>query len=828
MTLPEYIQSFEDYFWEWEDAGEVITIPDSITIAYTAQITELLSKSAIHGFPPFGSVILFFIAVNPQSNSGIESVRDILKRHLSTDVGDVIKFLKVIASLPKEFKSGDNLHRLFVTLFDNCHNRTSQKDAMSFLESLRKSVDVHQIQNPIAFRRTVLSKDLRTIALLNRRFDSPKKIIEEITTLIEVDLHLEEGVLKTGDDYLETMMEDSRTLSVAQLVKYIWAGLNIPFEMNLPSNQPLGGVANLTNKGDFDKMLLSEFAHDDLVFMSRLVNGESLFFSREVPPQDNKKQRVILIDNSLKNWGNIKSIAYSVMVAIAKNEKSDYECKAFAIGEDAQEVLFDTAEQLIEGMSRLGRTLDASTGFCDYLDKHHEKNAELFFISGMESIQTQGMQRLIGDYGNDINYWVHPTAAGELALYQQRKSGMKHIRTIQIPLERLWVPIKRKSGILPQIEVHNKLPLLVPNPSGVLRLAYTWDGFIYKITKRKAVFRILETDYDKGSLGWEFLGCGYSVYKGEFAVGRFENGREVLLNYNDSKRTCILVDLNSSEKLAEIPLNLSPPFKSNFFFYDNSFFYKKGIETLKIGTDGIASDAQESFDASPKMHELYLDKLESVSRRVRTGLSLFRNVKELYINDTGHLVFNIHKLYLNSGNVIKLDPTADRRKVVEAKQKENQTFVFPDSSHIQVHPSGVFILTSSDKRIPPIFVPSLLDRALGVSNGECFAGNTFYHRKSGVQVQLTRGGSSPLGLVKAVKDCFGLGLKHAKEVVDGAPKVIGFYDHQKAEAFKVMAEDLNAQVDFIEESSETPIMDNVEFYKSTIQLFVEQILAHGN
>ena len=44
--------------------------------------------------------------------------------------------------------------------------------------------------------------------------------------------------------------------------------------------------------------------------------------------------------------------------------------------------------------------------------------------------------------------------------------------------------------------------------------------------------------------------------------------------------------------------------------------------------------------------------------------------------------------------------------------------------------------------------------------------------KTEFDVELTSAGSSKIKVVKAVKEATGLGLKDAKELVDGAPKVI--------------------------------------------------------
>ena len=61
--------------------------------------------------------------------------------------------------------------------------------------------------------------------------------------------------------------------------------------------------------------------------------------------------------------------------------------------------------------------------------------------------------------------------------------------------------------------------------------------------------------------------------------------------------------------------------------------------------------------------------------------------------------------------------------------------------------------------------------------------------KTEFDVELTEVGANKVKVIKAVKDATGLGLKEAKEVVDGAPKVI------KEQADKASAEDAKAKLE---------------------------------
>ncbi|MDW3977477.1 50S ribosomal protein L7/L12 [Staphylococcus saprophyticus] len=68
--------------------------------------------------------------------------------------------------------------------------------------------------------------------------------------------------------------------------------------------------------------------------------------------------------------------------------------------------------------------------------------------------------------------------------------------------------------------------------------------------------------------------------------------------------------------------------------------------------------------------------------------------------------------------------------------------------------------------------------------------------KTDFDVELTSAGSSKIKVVKAVKEATGLGLKDAKELVDGAPKVIKeALPKEEAEKLKEALEEVGATVE---------------------------------
>ncbi|SEA03049.1 LSU ribosomal protein L12P [Arachidicoccus rhizosphaerae] len=76
--------------------------------------------------------------------------------------------------------------------------------------------------------------------------------------------------------------------------------------------------------------------------------------------------------------------------------------------------------------------------------------------------------------------------------------------------------------------------------------------------------------------------------------------------------------------------------------------------------------------------------------------------------------------------------------------------------------------------------------AVVVSGGG--AGEAAAEEKTAFDVVLVSGGASKLGVVKVVKEITGLGLKEAKEIVDGAPKAV------KEGVSKAEADDIAAKL----------------------------------
>ena len=100
-------------------------------------------------------------------------------------------------------------------------------------------------------------------------------------------------------------------------------------------------------------------------------------------------------------------------------------------------------------------------------------------------------------------------------------------------------------------------------------------------------------------------------------------------------------------------------------------------------------------------------------------------------------------------------------------------------------------ILKNDYGIEPAAAAAAAPAAAGGAGGGDAA-----EEKSEFDVVLTAAGGSKLAVVKLVKELTGLGLKDAKELVDGAPKTIKeAVTKDEAEGFKKSLEEAGAEVE---------------------------------
>lgn len=728
MEQLEYYKGYDQYFWRWEEQGEVLAIPDAETIAYKAYVGDLLIKLAPQGLPPFGSLLLAILATNPNGEGSVNNVFALMNERLADSnstrepLNSAIGFLKMLSGLPRKYKEGNLRQLLFQTLFQDSHNILSADKSHTIAVQFNKEEQASGWDKPESrFSANVYNTDFKTISLLYRKYPDINSIIQRLADIpvIEEEVILEKAdeTLVTEKDFLQQLTENTQTFHVASLVKSLWSGLNIPHHNLLPSQQTVGGVSDLTNKGQFDRLLISEYANDDTVLLSRLANNEALYINREIPPENNDLQRIILIDVSIKNWGTPKTIAHSIALAIASHPKTDIHCSVFAVGEHCYPLQIHSVDALIMSLLVMDPCLDASIGLAEFFKDYKFKNCQIFYIASVENFRQPAIHKVISEHYNSFNYWIHTDDEGCIDVYKRQQNSKKHVQHLSLPLNVLWkkppLPVQAKGEPSGTIEI---APLLYPLPLNPRKKIVTLDKKIFLVTAEKDL--MTPGGNNKGGF---ILYRDLPSHRHNIEIGCIGKSHYQVCSFDLASKEITIIDLATKERKAMVLTNEYAR-NSSFIFYEGEF-YKDSQTSFQLTSDGI--NVQQHYLDIVALAKTKEDLIQQLHYSVTSG-SILKNVTTVFINNSGNLVLNKHRFSLTSSRVFKFEISDSMDVQVEGKESGDGEFCFPDGSMVTIDRAGMIILQSSDLSLDIIYIPSVLGISLGIGTRSHFSGNEYF------------------------------------------------------------------------------------------------------
>lgn len=763
MELEAYFQSYEGYFWEWttdEDVPDpsgyhennLISIPNVGAIAYRPYVIEVLKELKDQGFPPFGALLLVLYALQ-DGYLNMDGVFYYLKKHSESfgtekkdDIEPAMRFLKNLNSLGSSVKKGQNKMVLLKTIFKNTHNILSAGNSELIIKVFDKrpyKISGAAEKKPLIF--SVVNNDIKVLALLQNTFPTIEAIIESLKSVVDIagledEVVQEETTVENGKDFIQELTEDPKTFQVGSLIKRIWSGLKIPMRHLSPGEQPIGGISDMTNKGDFNRMLLSEFANEDEVFMNRVANHEALYIQREVPPEENIFERIILIDTSLKNWGTPKVLAFASAIAVIKHPKAHSECKIFALGQNTVPISLNTTDEVIDHLNQVSLVLEVSQALEKFFNEEHtEKELEVFFITNQENLEHQKLQKVIHENRDRLKFLVTTSSNGELNFYKHHKGTRKHVQKMVLPLKELWAnPPKQKQGHAGygngiKVLVPQNYPLLFPTPKDRMK-TFLYEGEFYILSNKKQLLKTYLSDnyynrniYQNTSIqrGCEVVLEDISVKPGgQFALTKNKSGDYILAQYRPARKILSKLNLVTKE-YSELNLtgqNIPPGYR--LLYFNKSFYLHEEHApfVFKAGTEGNISIEQVRND-----DEIYRNDVKNeaeINRLKDRGIKILSNFTRIGINAADELVVSKWALTKHDENAYSFDKNTEEITVWSAQHKNK--FTFGDGSEVITDSCGMMTFVSSNKNIPAFYVPSTHYGYLALATEKEFGGSEYY------------------------------------------------------------------------------------------------------
>jgi len=667
MHFYNYFRTYDDYFWEWDVSTHnqvsscIACIKDGKSIVYLEQIIDAVKVLSEDGIPPFGALLLVLIASNNNVTSeDLEQINEIISKKSEQETSptfhDVFAFLQLIQQLPKEYKTKPKLDVLLQAIFYKSHNRLSGKKAIIIINKYTsEQYSLDDLQKKEKLNNHVLYNDFRALSIIAEKFKNTNDIINAMANVpsIEEDITVfEESLNDEEAEFIQQLINTNQTFEIGSLVKRIWSGLKIPMHNSIPSGQPLGGVSDITNKGDFDRLLISEFANDDTVFLSRLTNSEALYIEREAPPETNKKNYVFLIDVSLKNWGTPKIISYAAAIGIHTHQKATAAHEAYAIGDTFQKIDLNTVSEVIDAKAMVSGSLHFSTGMGQFFEEFKEEgDTEVFLISSEEAIQNNKNQAIVQEYFEDINYTITTNLNGDINFYKHQNKKRKHLQYLNLPYDDLWSKHKRNTpktakAVFNNDDLNSEYPLLYPlKKSEAVFLSFVTEMYVLQ---NNNLYSFTSSNTEKGlQLIYEnipFKGCNnYTIVK--------NTKNELLLFGHSSEDNMLnLLELNSTAHSTKKILNKRIQ-NARFFNNANQVYLKGGNIILNVKHD-LKTDTEIKTDTLHQKEQIHFDKVSTLRSNLKSNnYNVLSKLEFVDIREKKHLCLN--SFALSHGKILK-------------------------------------------------------------------------------------------------------------------------------------------------------------------------------
>lgn len=500
-----YFSAPPDHFWEWEcefgGAGHeaIVWHDDPVTVVLRQELNGLLKALAPDGLPPLGSILLVLDAAQRADDAARMHGR-IRKAALRFIGGDALpagvqsmwpvvgRGLKQIRELPEDLRlGGPARQRLLQVVFEDSSVRLpaplSGEVVAQFLET--PSLEILQQPTPGLNGIARLLRDLSVLEKIFREW--PELGLEQrlrtgvdATVSTQLDLPLDEPdphvLPDVPADLLDALEQEGGELAqVAGLVRRLAAILHVPKPVARQEELPVGGVSDISNRGDPSRLLMTELAWDDMTFAVRLAQGEALYTRRESPPSEPPPRRLVLLDTGIFMWGKPRLFGLGAALALLRQKGAESTGGQVLVLADGTFIptALDTVEQVREQLARLeplphvGRPL---TTLLQEAPQFFSADTEVFVITSPPGLGP--VTRLVEWQELACRVPLHSLLVdrgGGMALERHSLAGSRLLSQARIDLDELLegggaVALTSGAGLLPQFYRQRPWPLYHPSP----------------------------------------------------------------------------------------------------------------------------------------------------------------------------------------------------------------------------------------------------------------------------------------------------------------------------------------------------------------------------
>jgi hypothetical protein len=485
INTSHYFIPPENYFWHWSKDGSAFDWSHGQTLAFTKEVLAILETLADQGgIPPLGTLLLIHSAASGNTKQ-FEKARDqMIKENAEafssaeskTLIAASTHSLSKIAQLPEELRFGTRAKvKLCLALFNRTTWSHTEEKAQLLIEDFRSQLPTLWIDQepPISFQQRLL-RDTSALIKVTAGLDS-EGLENLIRTGIEPPEIADPEFVEFEDDsedhrnLIERLADSGPELSaLASIARQVIGLIALPLPATKTNELPIGGVADIVNRGTPDKLLTTELAWGDTILASRLAQNEALYYHRETPPQNTPSERIILLDHGLRYWGLLRLFALATHLGLKNHNASPRTVEVtnlIATQDSCETFHLETPNDVRAALAKLPTHLDLAPALTDLSSQISDKDtkqgiSDIFLITSTtalaDSVTSASLHQLtaeVRDKGGRL-YVIEVTNEGNLTLSEHRARGVRKLQEGILDLDEL-LPSKKQS--LPSEKPKEKL-----------------------------------------------------------------------------------------------------------------------------------------------------------------------------------------------------------------------------------------------------------------------------------------------------------------------------------------------------------------------------------
>ncbi|MEM1297338.1 MAG: hypothetical protein AAGH89_18380, partial [Verrucomicrobiota bacterium] len=243
-----------------------------------------------------------------------------------------------------------------------------------------------------------------------------------------------------------------------------------------PDEMPLGGYSDIANRGNLDRLLVSELAQDSDVLAVRVALNEALYLRREAPPKQPARRRAIFVDVGIRLWGLPRVFAHSLALAFALQSESNAEVNLVTVRNgELSEASPETRDGLIDLLGRLSPEPQPGDAVVKFLDQfqNESEDADCVVITHPSAVEDGEFRNAIRQVSDSEFFLATVDGDGCFELRAHNAGGSRELQRAQLDLEKLLNRddqvgsldlLQNREATLPEILRLREFPLRISMP----------------------------------------------------------------------------------------------------------------------------------------------------------------------------------------------------------------------------------------------------------------------------------------------------------------------------------------------------------------------------